>query len=87
MERHNERTVGEIVADDFRSAEIFKNVGIDFCCGGKKSLSQTCKEKGIDPEAVQYELNQLAHLPVNYSHNFKDWELPFLCDYIVNTHH
>ena len=24
-------TVGEIVANDFRTAEVFKNTGIDFC--------------------------------------------------------
>jgi len=30
-------TVGEIVANDFRASSVFKNVGIDFCCGGKQS--------------------------------------------------
>ncbi|NJO89315.1 MAG: DUF542 domain-containing protein [Chloroflexia bacterium] len=40
-----QRTLGEIVTDDFRSAEIFKNAGIDFCCGGKKTLEQACDEK------------------------------------------
>ncbi len=33
-------TVGEIVANDFRAASIFKEAGIDFCCGGKKNLSE-----------------------------------------------
>ena len=35
---YNTRMLGEIVTDDFRSAEIFKNAGIDFCCGRIKTL-------------------------------------------------
>ena len=33
-----EPTIGEIVANDFRAASMFKEAGIDFCCGGNKSL-------------------------------------------------
>ena len=29
-------SLGEIVANDFRTASLFKEAGIDFCCGGKK---------------------------------------------------
>jgi regulator of cell morphogenesis and NO signaling len=27
------RTIGEIVAADFRTAAVFEKHGIDFCCG------------------------------------------------------
>lgn len=33
------RTIGQIVADDYRAAAIFKQAGIDFCCGGNKSIA------------------------------------------------
>ena len=85
--RYNELTVGEIVANDFRTAEIFKKAGIDFCCGGKKSLELSCSEKGINPEIIKEDLDKIMQLPVNQAQNFKDWDLTFLCDYIVNTHH
>jgi len=81
-----EKTIGDIVTDDFRAAHIFKNAGIDFCCGGKKSLDQACKEKGIDPPLLAEELNNLG-IEGDRMHNFKDWDPGFLCDYIVNTHH
>ena len=29
-----DKTIGQIVADDFRTAAIFKKHGIDFCCKG-----------------------------------------------------
>lgn len=33
-------TIGSIVSKDIRKAEVFKKLGIDFCCGGKKTLEQ-----------------------------------------------
>ena len=80
-------TLGEIVAQDFRTATLFKQAGIDFCCGGKKTLQQACSEKEIDASILIHELTVLEQDPQNHAHNFKDWDLGFLSDYIVNTHH
>ncbi|MEW6467636.1 MAG: iron-sulfur cluster repair di-iron protein [Bacteroidota bacterium] len=82
-----ELTVGELVAKDFRKAEIFKKYGIDFCCGGKKSVEKVCREKGIDLGKLEAELSRLDSSSVPPSQNFDNWELDFLADYIVNTHH
>jgi regulator of cell morphogenesis and NO signaling len=82
----SEITVGEIVAQDFRTAGIFRKAGIDFCCGGKKSLAQACEEKNINPSQI---LDQLNHLDAEggIAINYNEWEPGFLCEYIVNTHH
>ncbi len=82
-----EPTIGEIVANDFRAASMFKEAGIDFCCGGNKSLSDACKEKGADESLLIQQLETLAQTPVSGAMNFKEWNLSFLSDYIVNTHH
>jgi regulator of cell morphogenesis and NO signaling len=79
--------IGEIVAQDFRSATVFKNAGIDFCCGGDQSLDQACNEKKLDITAIESSLRNLENSEVDNAHNFKEWNLDFLCDYIVNTHH
>jgi len=83
----NTQTIGEIVANDFRAASLFKNVGIDFCCGGNKSLTLACEEKGVDKASFIQQLETLAQTPVSGAMNFKEWELSFLSDYIINTHH
>jgi regulator of cell morphogenesis and NO signaling len=83
----NKLTVGEIVANDFRASSIFKNAGIDFCCGGKQSLEEACMEKDVSKEDLTSQLEDLQKEPQSNSHNFKEWEPGFLCDYIVNTHH
>lgn len=82
-----QKTIGEVVAADYRTAEIFERHGIDFCCGGKIPIIEACKSKGIDPATLISELESLQQEPVVRSQNYSSWTLSFLADYIVNTHH
>ena len=84
---YSDKMLGDIVADDFRTAEVFKNAGIDFCCGGKKTLKQACEEKALNLEVIVQQIVEQQTLPISNAQNFKDWPLDFLCDYIVNFHH
>lgn len=79
--------IGDIVANDFRTALVFKNYNIDFCCGGKKSLTEACLEKGVNQGKVELDLQELAAIPPNAGQDYSSWNPDFLCDYIVNTHH
>ncbi len=83
----NSLTVGEIVAKDFRAASVFKDAGIDFCCGGKKGFGETCSEKGIDDALLKEKLLALDSVPNSTTYNYIDWEPGFLSDFIMNTHH
>ncbi|OGU16830.1 MAG: iron-sulfur cluster repair di-iron protein [Geobacteraceae bacterium GWC2_53_11] len=82
-----DKTIGEIVAANFRTAAVFENHGIDFCCGGRVALATACAEKGIDLAGITGELAAVQNEPVERSLNYSSWTLPFLADYIVNTHH
>ena len=82
-----EKTIGEIVADDYRTAAVFEKHGIDFCCGGQIALSVICQGKGIDPAAITREIEAVKRAPVERNQNFTAWPLAFLADYIMNTHH
>ena len=83
----NVETLGEIATKDLRKAEIFKKYGLDFCCGGKKTVQQACAEKGIDVTKIEEELRNADKNPVTRPLPYNDWSLDFLADYIVNTHH
>lgn len=78
--------IGQIVAEDFRTAVIFENNGIDFCCGGNKTIETACKEKGKDSQKI-YEA--IESLPENTGKNidFRSWPLDLLVDYVLKIHH
>jgi regulator of cell morphogenesis and NO signaling len=80
-------SVGEIVANDFRTSSVFKKAGIDFCCGGKQSFNDACLENKIDATELENEILKITEEPVNEFMNFKNWDPVFLSDYIMNTHH
>ena len=82
-----ERTIGEIVAADYRTAKVFETHGIDFCCGGNVALAATCTERGLDLATITRELEAVQRGPVERGQNYASWELPFLADYIIHAHH
>ncbi len=82
-----DETLGQIAAKDLRKAQIFKKYGLDFCCGGKKTVKQACAEKGLDVTRIEQELQQADKVPSSRPLPYGDWSLDFLADYIVNTHH
>lgn len=80
-------TVGEMVKNDFRKAEVFKKFGIDFCCGGKRTLEETCAKKGVDITAVKRELAAIEQSPSFEGIDFDSYSLTNLIDHIVDKHH
>ncbi|MBK8922961.1 MAG: iron-sulfur cluster repair di-iron protein [Saprospirales bacterium] len=83
----SDETLGQIAAKDLRKAQIFKKYGLDFCCGGKKTVKEACKEKGLDVTVIEQELQQADQIPASRPLPYNEWSLDFLADYIVNTHH
>ncbi len=81
-----ELTIGEMVAQDYRAAAVFKKYQIDFCCNGNRSLSEATEKKGISIEDISRELEQLdAHQ--GESIDYGAWPLDLLADYVEKTHH
>jgi regulator of cell morphogenesis and NO signaling len=80
-------TVAEIAANSLAAVRVFEKHGIDYCCGGKRPLVDVCREKGLDAELVQGELDTaLANGPATA----RDWNtapLAGLVEQIVTTHH
>ncbi|OQA46083.1 MAG: Iron-sulfur cluster repair protein YtfE [Chloroflexi bacterium ADurb.Bin325] len=81
-----EQSVGAWVTADYRLAAVFERHGIDFCCGGDRSLSEACAEKNVSLELFLNEARQVAEAPGG-GEQYGQWALDFLADYIVNQFH
>lgn len=82
-----QRTIGELVAEDYRRATVFKQHGIDFCCGGGITLEAACRKRGLALDAMQGALAAVEQKASLESMRPATWSLDFLADYIVNEHH
>jgi len=77
--------VGQIVAQNFRTAKVFSSHGIDFCCNGGISLQAACQKLDIDQEVVIKELKDALNVPL--AENFRDMPMDELTRYIQEVHH
>lgn len=82
-----ETTVGEIVRAIPARSRVFENLGIDYCCGGKKPLVDVCRTKGLDPATVVAMLSAMDDSPPATLANPEEMSLSELCDHIEEFHH
>lgn len=84
-----DRSVGEIVAEDYRKAAVFERHGIDFCCGGSRNVRDACDSAGVDYATVAQSLSAVGSPtgPASQQTEMADWELHRLADHIVEKHH
>jgi regulator of cell morphogenesis and NO signaling len=80
-------TVGQLVARQPAHARVFERLGIDYCCGGKKTLAEACAAKGLDAPTVAA---MLGAVDAGDAPGGRDWTtapLAELAEHIVRTHH
>ena len=87
METLEKTTIGEFVAQDFRTAAVFSKHGIDFCCKGQRTIAEVCDKKNINPAELLEELDTVLSTKTDAGIDFKSWPLDLLADYIEKTHH
>lgn len=73
-----EKTIGDFVAEDFRTAEVFKKYHIDFCCKGGRTIEEACEKKNINPEDLYKDLETVANRSTNSDIDFNSWRFRFI---------
>jgi regulator of cell morphogenesis and NO signaling len=87
MKTNKDQIIGELVADDYRTASVFKKYGIDFCCQGNRTIDDACEQKHLDTNDVLNELNNVNQHRGETASDYKSWPIDLLADYIEKRHH
>jgi regulator of cell morphogenesis and NO signaling len=87
MEKIKTKSVGEFVANDYRTATVFQKYGIDFCCKGSKTINEVCENKNISADELLANLNDVSKQANNQNTDYQSWPLDLLADYIEKIHH
>ncbi len=87
MNNTMEKTIGQIVADDYRAAQVFKNHKIDFCCKGDRNVVEVAEKHKIDIDELLGELEAARRQNSDDTTDFRSWPLDLLADYIEKKHH
>lgn len=80
------QNIGELVAADYRTAQVFKNHNIDFCCHGNRSIEEASAEKNLNSETLLEEIKNVQATK-NSGTDFRSWPLDLLADYVEKKHH
>ena len=81
------KTVREYAVEIPQSVRVFEKLGIDYCCGGGKSLSEACAQIKVPVEQVLSSLSAIVTPELNGASDWKQAPLSYLVDHIVTKHH
>lgn len=83
------RTVRELALEIPEATRIFEKVGIDYCCGGGKSLEEACAAANLAVDGVLDSL-ELAEQQARAMPKDRNWQTEPLADLVAHingTHH
>lgn len=78
--------LAEIASNHPALTRELERLGLDYCCGGKRSLAEACREQNLDPDVVVAELTSSS----SSSEAAADWigmSPAELVDHLEGTHH
>jgi regulator of cell morphogenesis and NO signaling len=77
--------VSKIVAQNYKTGQVFTAHGIDFCCNGGIPLEQACEQQNVDVQVVTDQINRALATPE--TENFAAMPLDELVRHIEKVHH
>jgi regulator of cell morphogenesis and NO signaling len=87
---HHAETLGDLVARDPGAGTLFEQLGIDYCCSGRRTLAEACSQHGLDPDTIVVVLDAVRagrSRPQPEEHDVAGASISGLCDHIVQAHH
>ena len=84
-----EKSVRELALENPALTRVFEKLGIDYCCGGKKSLGEACRAANLDMHQVVAALEQASQpaVAIQKEESWRAEPLAAVIAHIQNTHH
>ena len=79
--------IGHLVAEKPARSRVFDRHGIDYCCGGKRTVEDACRDRGLDATTVLAELEALDTQDSANEVDPRQMTMTELADHIEHTHH
>ncbi len=80
------KTVREFAVQLPQAPRLFEKLGIDYCCGGGKSLADACVAAKLHVDEVLHQL-EVAAAPTTTNADWRNADLADLIEHIVTKHH
>lgn len=82
-----EQTLGALASDIPGATTLFHRHGLDFCCGGQRSLRDAAGRKGLDAESIALQLESIREQAKSVEPNWREVDSTDLIDHIINRFH
>jgi len=89
MSMTGDKTVRELALSNTSATRVLEKLGIDYCCGGNKSLAEACRGANVSVDQVIDSL-EMAEQAAQAAQKKRNWQTEPLADLVVhikNTHH
>ncbi|HVT42814.1 MAG TPA: iron-sulfur cluster repair di-iron protein [Thermoanaerobaculia bacterium] len=83
----HEQTIGEIAAELPIAIRVFEAWKIDYCCGGKQTLSEACTAVGKSVEEFAAAVDSAVAMPDSLATDWSSESLRTLSGHIVDAYH
>ncbi len=87
MEITSNSLVSDIVRENFKTAQIFEENNIDFCCGGNITLQEASERNNLKAQEIIALIAPVMETQDRDSKFIENLPLDQLCNYIEETHH
>jgi regulator of cell morphogenesis and NO signaling len=89
MSTMTEKTLRDLALEMPAATRVFEKLGIDYCCGGSRTLEQACQAANVPLDRVMDSL-EAADFTARAESQDRDWQtepLSELIEHIKSTHH
>ncbi len=81
------QTIGQLAAETPGAIPVFERFGVDYCCGGSRTLEAACQDRGLPVETLRAEIAAAAALSPVQSRDWTEAPLSELTAHIVRKYH